>query len=272
MKKLFTQLIIVSFALLLVSCSSKKPASSSDNVGRYKQAKDAPPAKNVNVHNIPSAIPKDEPYSRYGNPASYVVFGKTYHVWDTHVGYEEDGLASWYGTKFHGYSTSSGEPYDMYQMSAAHKHLPIPSYAKVTNTKNNRSVIVKVNDRGPFHQDRIIDLSYAAAAQLGIIDTGTGHVRVESIDASGVQNHEPTPVIPIGNEIYLQVAAFNSFDSAHKLAQDIKSHSNKEVHVHEQGDLFRVHVGPFANEYDAHAYKDTTLASLNLAKAFVVKR
>ena len=131
---------------------------------------------------IPDAIPKVEPRSRYGNPQSYVVFGKRYAVLKSADGYRKRGIASWYGTKFHGKRTSSGEPYDMYAMTAAHKSLPLPSYVRVTNLKNKRSVVVKVNDRGPFHENRIIDLSYAAAIKLGISDGGTGVVQVTVID------------------------------------------------------------------------------------------
>ena len=127
-------------------------------------------------------MPKVESKSKYGNPKSYVVFGKRYYVKDSAKGYVEQGIASWYGTKFHGRRTSSGETYDMYAMTAAHKTLPLPTYARVTNLENGRSVMVKVNDRGPFHQNRIIDLSYSAATRLGIVKTGTGRVEVEAID------------------------------------------------------------------------------------------
>ncbi len=284
MSKAIKTLFIVFCVVLLASCGGNSNKSSG---GRYKQAQDTAPKKKVNLAKVPCAKPKHENYSRYGNPPSYVVFGKTYHVWDTHLGYEEEGLASWYGTKFQGYSTSSGEPYDMYQMTAAHKHLPVPSYAKVTNLKNKKSVIVKVNDRGPFHSDRIIDLSYVAAAKLDILSTGTGHVRVESIDVKEYNKRdrkrgepeavpeaapEPVPYTPIGDEIYLQIAALGSFDGAHDLANKVEPFSDKQVHVYEQGDLFRVQIGPFNNEFDANNFKESTLAQLNLNQAFLVRR
>ena len=125
-------------------------------------AVDSAPKKKIDVETIPNAIPKKEPKSRYGNPKSYVVFGKRYYVMDSGKGYIEKGIASWDGTKFHGRRTSSGETYDMYAMTAAHKSLPLPTYVQVTNLSNSKFIVVKVNDRGPFHENRIIDLSYTA--------------------------------------------------------------------------------------------------------------
>ena len=135
--------------------------------------------KNINS----KVIPKVEKYSKYGNPKSYKVFGKRYYTKRTHIGYSEEGIASWYGKKFHGRLTSSREIYDMNKLTAAHKSLPIPCYARVTNLSNNKSVVVRINDRGPFIKGRIIDLSYAAAKKLGIVLKGTARVHVETIDA-----------------------------------------------------------------------------------------
>lgn len=131
---------------------------------------------------IPDAVPKVEPKSKYGNPESYVVFGKRYHTKSSSHGYLARGVASWYGPNFHGRKTSSGERYDMYAMTAAHKTLPLPTYARVTNVKNGRSAVVKINDRGPFHGNRIIDLSYSAARKLGVVAKGTAMVEVKAID------------------------------------------------------------------------------------------
>ena len=144
--------------------------------------KDSAPKKPTRIDRTEKVIPKAEPKSKYGNPKSYVVFGQRYHTLPTAKGHVEQGIASWYGTKFHGRRTSSGETYDMYAMTAAHKTLPLPTYARVTNKKNGRSIIVRINDRGPFHENRIIDLSYAAATRLGIVTTGTGLVEVVAID------------------------------------------------------------------------------------------
>jgi rare lipoprotein A len=130
----------------------------------------------------PDAVPKVEPKSKYGNPASYVVFGKRYKTKTSSAGHVERGVASWYGKKFHGRKTSSGERYDMYAMTAAHKSLPLPTYAKVTNLENGRTAVVRINDRGPFHGDRVIDLSYTAARKLGVVSKGTAVVEVRAID------------------------------------------------------------------------------------------
>ena len=131
---------------------------------------------------IPEAVPRPEFKSRSGNPETYVIEGVTYRVLDTSAGYREEGIASWYGGYFHGRRTSSGDIYDMYQMTAAHKSLPLPTYVRVTNLDNGRSVVLRVNDRGPFVEDRIIDLSYAAATRLGMAAQGTAQVEVVALD------------------------------------------------------------------------------------------
>jgi rare lipoprotein A len=138
---------------------------------------------------VPDAVPRIEPRARSGNPPFYDVFGKRYYVLSSSVGYWERGVASWYGPGFHKVRTSTGEPYDMYAMTAAHKTLPLPAYVRVTNLLNGRSIVVRVNDRGPFVGNRIIDLSYSAAAKLGMLRNGTAMVDVRTIDPS-----EPTPV------------------------------------------------------------------------------
>lgn len=166
MNKLF--IIIFVFQYFFLGCTPIKKNNSSQ---LYKEIID----KNI--------IPKVESYSKYGNPKTYTVFGVKYRTLATHIGYSEIGIASWYGKKFHGKLTSSREVYDMYKITAAHKSLPIPCYAKVTNLKNNKSLIVRVNDRGPFKKGRIIDLSYAAAKKLDFVNEGTAQVLVEAIDA-----------------------------------------------------------------------------------------
>ncbi|MCC5881633.1 MAG: septal ring lytic transglycosylase RlpA family protein [Halomonas sp.] len=150
--------------------------------GRYALNSDAYPENPPDVSQIPDAVPRVEAPSRGGNRPVYEVWGKTYNVLPDARGYARQGTASWYGEKFHGYATSNGEIYDMFEMTAAHRSLPLPTYARVTSLENGRSVIVRVNDRGPFHNDREIDLSYAAAARLDILDRGTGRVKVEAID------------------------------------------------------------------------------------------
>ena len=155
-------------------------ASTSD--GRYAMSGDAYPLEPPDVTKVPDAEPRVEQPSPGGNRPSYEVWGKTYHVLPDATGYETRGTASCYCEKFHGYATSNGEIYDMYKMSAAHRSLPLPTFARVTSLDSGQSVIVRVNDRGPFHSDREIDLSYAAAARLGFLDNGTGSVKVEAIN------------------------------------------------------------------------------------------
>lgn len=256
--------LIACLTLTLAGCGSKPKH-------------DSAPKKKLNPARIKNAKPKDEPYSKYGNPPTYKVMGKTYNVWKTHIGYKEKGIASWYGTKFHKQLTSTREPYDMYAMTAAHKSLPIPSYAKVTNLDNHKSIIVRVNDRGPFADGRIIDLSYAAATKLDMLKTGTARVKVEAIDArKGLFKRRPKndKRVPkeedVVDEIYLQVAAFGERGNADKLANDIKSKSGQAASVSRVKNLYRVHVGPFKTEGDAHAFRDV-LAEYNLGHAFIVR-
>ena len=180
-------LTCMTVAVLLVSCSSNRPTQQSGNVVRSKPGldinrahKDGAPWWDVDVNKIPDATPTVHTGPYKANP--YTVLGKTYYPMQDSRNYRAEGTASWYGTKFHGQNTANGELYDLYGMSAAHKTLPLPAYVRVTNLANGRSVILRVNDRGPFYSDRIIDLSYAAAKKLGYAEIGTAHVRVEGID------------------------------------------------------------------------------------------
>lgn len=218
--------------------------------------KDGPPADfKLNVADISNAVPSNEPLSRYGNPESYTVMGKTYHVRKSSRGFVQQGDASWYGTKFHGKRTSSGEPYNMYAMTAAHKTLPLPTYVEVKHRENGKSVIVKVNDRGPFHEGRIIDLSYAAAHKLGIAGTGTGPVEVRAINTGDLDLDTGSVVLPPPangeGEIHVQVAAFGLADSAEKMALALRDKRFNSVRVHviesDGRKLYRVRIGPIPN-------------------------
>lgn len=146
--------------------------------------RDGPPADpaSVDLAAIPDAVPREEPLAESGNMAEYRVFGRTYRTLETSEGYEAEGVASWYGREFHGRSTSSGEPYDMYAMTAAHRTLPLPTYLEVVNLDNGRRVVVRVNDRGPFHDGRLLDVSYAAAWKLGMLGAGTARVRIRALE------------------------------------------------------------------------------------------
>lgn len=211
--------------------------------------KDGPPANPpVDLANLPDPIPKPEPRSRYGNPEQYTVAGKTYRVMASSAGYAESGQASWYGTKFHGRRTSSGEPYDMMQLTAAHKTLPIPTYAHVINLENGRRSIVRINDRGPFHDDRIIDLSYAAAVKLGVHTTGTARVRVEAISFDPAQS---------GGRYVLQAGAFAALGGADALQMRLKALVQHPVHVVQTPDdhLYRVRLGPIEGDAELDRMK-----------------
>ena len=162
------------------SASSQNKQSES----RYSIKQDKAPAQHRDMSNAPDAVPRAEAHSRGGNKSVYEVWGKQYYVLPSSQGFREQGIASWYGEKFHGHLTSNGETYDMFSMTAAHKHLPLPTYVRITNLENNRVVIVRVNDRGPFHGNRVIDLSYAAASKLGYHKKGVAKVLVEAIDGS----------------------------------------------------------------------------------------
>ena len=250
--------------LLAVLCVVLVQACSSSS--RYKISQDHGPAEAVNVSHIKDAVPKAEPRSKYGNPQNYKVLGKWYSVLPSSEGYTKQGLASWYGKKFHGHRTSSGETYDMYGMTAAHKSLPLPTYVRVTNLKNQRSVIVKVNDRGPFHENRIIDLSYSAAKKLGVIGKGTAKVEVTAINPKTF--HKTKPIHPkfnrtsalssypatSANKLYLQVGAFNDKKNAYKLRKRL-SRMFKPSRVHSDfasdKNIYRVRIGPLASVPEA---------------------
>lgn len=231
-------LAVMSLYIVVTACSTTT-----------EQA-DRAPTKPRDVSDVPNAIPKNEPRSKYGNPASYEVFGKRYYTLTNSQGYHQKGIASWYGSKFHGRRTSSGETYDMYAMTAAHKTLPLPTYVEVTNLSNGRKVIVKVNDRGPFHEDRLIDLSYSAAKQLGIVSRGTGMVDIRAITIGEKPTNTVTNSrVPITDlpTLYLQVGAFSTSASAQEFKQKLQSQINEMVLIKSDGKLYRVHVGPLAN-------------------------
>jgi len=228
------------------------------SVAPYRDS--GPPPGSINVSSIPNAVPKVEPRSKFGNPSSYVVNGRRYYVMASSKGYVERGIASWYGRKFDGHRTSSGETYDMYGMTAAHKELPLPTYVEVTNLKNGRRVVVKVNDRGPFQKNRIIDLSYAAAAKLGIIKHGTGLVEVRAIDPRTYHRKKQTIQAKAGRaggnnggnpDFYIQVGAFSKLINAQNLRTRLSDLTAGMVHISEVNvrgmHVYRVRIGPLSN-------------------------
>lgn len=211
-------------------------------VGCATHHRDGPPGHRVDVSKIPDARPRPLPRSRYGNPRTYRVFGKTYHVLGSSKNYRVRGIASWYGRKFHGRLTSTRERYNMYAMTAASPVLPLPCFVRVTNLKNGRSVVVKVNDRGPFAHNRIMDLSYVAAKKLGYARQGTALVEVSSLNLGRPQ----TKRRPI---IYLQIGAYPSLNEARAVVRKIHRNLPHINGVIEQANVrgktwFRVQLGP----------------------------
>jgi len=237
-------------------------------------------------------VPRVEPLSKYGNPRSYIVFGKTYHTLPSSQGFVQRGIASWYGKKFHGKRTSSGETYDMYAMTAAHTQLPLPTYVQVTNLNNGKKVVLRVNDRGPFHGNRVIDLSYTAATKLDIVREGTGIVEVRALDPRNyrlTQNKavsdsgdadikvesalvaessaeiviEATDISNQGPKIFVQVGAFGELKNASQLKNQLSGLNLGEVIissiVKDAKQLHRVRIGPLATVKSA----DETAAELN---------
>ncbi len=239
----FKHILVVSVFSLIQACGT--------SIERH----DSAPAGSVDVSRIPNAVPKAEPKSKYGNPESYVVNGKKYYVMGSSRGFMQRGIASWYGTKFHGRRTSSGETYDMYAMTAAHKQLPLPTYVEVTNMRNGMSIIVKINDRGPFHDNRIIDLSYAAAMKLDIAGPGTGLVEIRALTPESYQKGSAPVHIKGKNSdndgFYIQVGSFTEILNARKLKQKLGAFKDHSVHISEAmvsgSTLYRVRIGPINN-------------------------
>ncbi len=246
------------FSLLLASCASEPPVE--------PEPGDGPSTQDLNVEDVADAVPRDEPLARYGNHTPYEVFGKKYYVLPSNEGYHEKGVASWYGSKFHGRRTSSGEPYDMHLATAAHKTLPLPSYAEVTNLDNGRKVIVKINDRGPFKDDRLIDMSYGAALRLDMVATGTARVDVRVIDVSAAGATTTSPVSATGATTastvtgsveeagtWLQAGAYGRREGAEKLAGQLEQAELIPVSIHQLDELFRVWLGPFTSNSEVES-------------------
>ena len=225
----------------------KAAAASNKKVTSHVSKKDGAPSGPAPTW-FSRVFPKHEPLSRYGNPGSYTVDGHTYEVMTSSSGYRTRGIASWYGTKFHSMRTSSGEDYNMYALTAAHKTLPIPSYVRVKNLSNGREAIVRVNDRGPFHTGRVIDLSYAAAAKLGLLPKGTAPVEIEALATT---IHGKAHVA----HYYIQAGAFSSEKLAASLRTKMSKLTSSPVFIEKYQHRFIVKVGPFANKQMADQLK-----------------
>jgi len=222
-----------------------------------------------NLESIPDAIPRPEARSAHGNPPFYDVLGRRYSVLASADGYVERGVASWYGPTFHGVNTSSGEPYDMYAMTAAHKTLPLPTYARVTNLRNGRSIVVRINDRGPFVANRLIDLSYTAASKLDMVREGTTLVEVKALTPSSPDNLTRTSEAP-PPALYVQAGAFANQSNAQRVAERLHAGGLRSAFIVTPPDgkpgLYRVRVGPIGSvaEFDQLAVR---LAELGFADA-----
>ncbi len=294
---LITHTLILLAVILLAGCSS----TGSGPGGRYAMQNDAPPDGDITLdpNNIPDAVPVLEARSAGGNKSPYTVLGETYEVMPESKtsGYSATGRASWYGKKFHGYKTSNGEIFDMYKMSAAHRSLPLPSYVRVTNLANNRTGIVRVNDRGPFHSERIMDLSYAAAVKLDMLKSGTAQISIEVIDPS-TYNHaaheadsdklsrstkkttsrsmqsapstDKPQKTPVSNgSTYLQAGAFRNQDSAMALRDKLVNLTGRPVNIDSMDGLFKVRIGPLSDPSEVHNISELMLQN-DFAKPQVV--
>lgn len=261
---------LAALALLLHGCGST-PVSS--------PVRDSGPRVHKDFSHLADAIPRHEPQTRAGNPPTYVVNGRRYTLLDRNDGYVERGYASWYGKKFHGRTTSNGEIYDMYAMTAAHKTLRIPAYVQVTNLRNGRQIVVRLNDRGPFVDNRIIDLSYAAASKLGFVQEGIAPVEVRIVKpgeplppaqlaqavpvASPAETSPPPPAQTVAQPVastaspalYLQLGSFVSRDNAEGLRSRLSEHNIDGVHIQQfnldNQQVFRVRIGPLPSPNEA---------------------
>ncbi len=259
---------VVILFLLIIIAGCQSPSQ-----GRYQQRHDSAPRFQHKEISIVDAVPKYEPYRSY-NSRPYEVLGERYYPLQSGKGYEEEGFASWYGQKFHGHLTSNGETYNMFAMTAAHKTLPLPSYVRVTNLENNKQVIVRVNDRGPFHSNRIIDLSYAASKKLGYQHKGTAKVRLEvihfdeddnvtvgkqptvtyeqyaGIDVPDEQN-DTTSALTFTTGLFIQVAALSDVERARSVSTVLSSLYQVPAEIPLIDNVYKLRLGPLTDRYQA---------------------
>ena len=282
------RLVAFAAALAVSGCSTisrieqPPPAASAPAKGAYY--KDDGPGANppADLAAIPDPVPRPEPLHRFAN-RPYQVFGKDYVPVAQLAPFRQTGAASWYGRRYHGAPTSSGERYDMYAMSAAHPTLPIPSYARVTNLANRRSVVVRINDRGPFHSDRIIDLSYLAAWKLGYADAGSARVEVAAILPGGVSSgtviaraeSRPEPEQKqVAKGVFLQLGAFSAREAAENFRVRVYRELawlSEPIQVIDGGAVFRLHLGPYRSQDEARAIADRFQTEFNLRPVLVVR-
>jgi rare lipoprotein A len=239
----------------LIGCSSNPPpavsASASEpepNAGRYQQAKDSIPPRLPTLLEMVDPTPQSEPLSRGGNKP-YSLFGQNYTPMIGATRHTEIGIASWYGAKFHGHLTSNGETYNMFGMTAAHKTLPLPSYVKITNLDNKQTAIVRVNDRGPFHHDRIIDLSYSAAHKIGMLKQGTARIQLELIQAPAMLAQVATP-----EQCFIQVFASADSNKLDQLRRQLQQQQALPTEIRPASGIYRLLVGPTNDKHQAQQW------------------
>jgi len=246
---------------ILSSCSGKfvshDQLTDDPQASRYSISQDKAPEKALSADQIATVTPRKEPLSKHGNKSPYTVNGKSYRIMSSAEGYSAEGLASWYGAKFHGHSTSNGETFDMNKISAAHKTLPLPTWVRVTNLDNGKSIDVRVNDRGPFHGGRVIDLSYAAAVKLGYQDKGTAKVRIEVLAGDDLDT----------SSYYVQVGAFSEKASAAEVKQKLSNQVKDKVGVY-RDKYYRVRIGPV--KYDRAIELQRQFTGAEFGKPLVV--
>src|SRR5260221_13498363 len=293
-------LVVLAGCGMLSTREAQQPAVESQSSGKPAAAAPAAPRKGAyykddgpgdspppNLAAIPDGVPRPDPLPRFAN-RPYQVFGKDYVPVTGAATFRQAGIASWYGRRFHGAPTSSGEAYDMYAMTAAHPTLPIPSYARVTNIANGRSVVVRINDRGPFHSDRIIDLSYAAASRIGLAAAGSGLVEVERV----FESTQPAliaaaaPTIPVqalvespivaeeSAAFWLQLGAFSTREAAESFRERAARELTwnlEPVQVHSRDALYRVRLGPYRNREEALAIAEKARQTLGFPPAVMTR-
>ena len=275
-------------AMIIAGCSS---APSRPKPGGYYLDDGPGPNPPANLDLVAEPTPRIEPINKYTS-RSYTVLGRTYTPYAQLTPYKARGVASWYGKRYHGQKTSSGEVYDMYAMTAAHTILPLPSYARVTNVATGKSVIVRVNDRGPFHQDRLIDLSYVAALRLGLLGRGSGMVEVEAIlpgnepppavtaaaspqpDPATVPAPAPAAVSAEPGGTYMQLGAFSVAQNAEAFLRKMRIDLGwlaDSMNVYRKDGLYRVNAGPYRSREEAGRAAERVHRELGF-KALVLER
>ena len=248
-------IVIIIGGFLLSACSGRGSHNVAKdeynpNAGRYHQDKDSTPTRLPTLLEMTDPVPQAEQLSPGGNKP-YSLFGQSYTPLVTATTHKEIGIASWYGNKFHGHLTSNGETYNMFGMTAAHKTLPLPSYVRVTNLDNKQTAIVRVNDRGPFHHDRIIDLSYSAASKLGMLQQGTARVQLELLQSPAMLAQHITTE---PEQCFIQVFASSDNNKLQQLQQQLKQQQALPTEIRPASGIFRLLVGPTTDKQQAQRW------------------